>query len=95
MKTDRYTKTVLTIIAICLVILVLKGTGILQSVNAGESSAAKLNYSNYGLIPVNPDGSINVHIKSDPSNNDVLDVNIETCSSAAFMNAEPIEVKIE
>jgi hypothetical protein len=94
MKTDRYTKTILTVIAICLVILVFKGTGIIQSTNAGEPTKSNMNNANYSMIPVNSDGSINVHLISDP-NDEPMDVNIVSCSRNAFYHAEPISVKID
>jgi hypothetical protein len=94
MKTDRYTKTLLTVIAICLVILVFKGTGMIQSTNANEAARSNRNNINFGMIPINSDGSINVHIKSDSAEKDIIDVNIESCSTTAFMMAEPISVKI-
>ena len=83
MKTDNYTKIILTIIAIALTINVFKGT----------ITTAKADNKNYVSLPVNADGTINVRLKQ--SKNDVLDVNIETTAVNAFMYAEPIEVKIK
>jgi predicted component of type VI protein secretion system len=81
MKTDAYTKIVLTIIAVALTANLLKG--FIMPANA----AAK----NYVTLPVNADGSINVKIKG---MTDPMDVNIANCSRDAFFNAEPIPVKV-
>jgi hypothetical protein len=47
MKTDRYTKTVLTIIAICLTIIVLKQVDIIPSAYAGTPTTNLKNNMNY------------------------------------------------
>jgi outer membrane murein-binding lipoprotein Lpp len=83
MKTDIYTKVVLTIIAVVLTINLLKGT----------ITQAKADSKNYVSVPLNADGTLNVRIKQMPK--DVLDVNIETTAVNAFMYAEPIQVKIK
>ena len=70
MKSDLYLKSILTIIAICLVINIIKDFDFIPKAYAGETNQIienKLNLlpgKNYGLIPVNADGSINVNIKS-------------------------------
>ena len=75
MKTDLYTKTMLTVIAICLTILVLRETDFMPSAFATQSSSSdKIQGSSYAWIPVNEDGSINVKIISD---GEPMDVNIE------------------
>ena len=83
MKTDTYTKVILTIIAIVLTLNLLKGT----------ITEAKASGKNYVNVPVNDDGTINVKIKQ--SKQETLDVNIESTDINAFMHAEPIEVKIK
>ncbi len=70
MKTDFYTKSILTVIAICLVLLVVKD---FSFTSLKADSGAKVN-TNYGLIPINADGSINVVMKSFP--NSTMDVQI-------------------
>lgn len=92
MKTDFYTKTVLTIIAVCLLILTLQNVDIIPKAYASEPTKYlnASNSKNYGLVPLNADGSIDVNIKSAQT----MDVNIESCSTRAFYRAEPIEVKI-
>ncbi len=53
MKTDNYTKIILTIIAIALIALFFKSSP--QTANA-ETNMSK----SYALVPVNKDGSVNV-----------------------------------
>jgi hypothetical protein len=59
MKTDIYTKTVLTIIAICLVVLALGNGGFIPEAQAEIKSKPK-----YVMVPINADGSINVRVVS-------------------------------
>lgn len=68
MKTDMYTKFITTIIAICLVIIVIRDTDIIQKANANN-----ILDRNYTILPINNDGSITVKLSS----TDVLDVNIK------------------
>lgn len=80
MRLDLYTKTVLTVIAICLTINVLKDFDIMPKAYANEPLKKELNLipnKNYGLIPVNADGTIDVNIKSSST----MDVNIESIST--------------
>ncbi|MEP0264989.1 hypothetical protein [Dokdonia sp.] len=72
MKTDRYTKSVLTVIAIALSIIALKDADIFPKAHA-TSDTVNAPYTNYGLIPVNEDGSINVRLTA----SEQLDVNIK------------------
>lgn len=83
MKTDNYTKVILTVIAVVLTINLFKGT----------ISTAKADNKNYVSLPVNADGTINVRVKQLPK--EELDVNIEDVSGTAFNVAEPLEVKIK
>jgi len=69
MKTDFYTKTVLTVIATALIILVLENTNLIPKAEASTNL-----HSNYATVPVNQDGSINVKI----DRSSTLDVNIES-----------------
>ena len=91
MKTDFYTKAVLTVIAICLTIIVIKEVDIMPKAYAGPAKTNLNPNVNYGLVPLNADGSIDVNIKSSST----MDVNINSCSSTAFYYAEPIQVKIK
>lgn len=81
MKTDTYTKVVLTIIAVALSANFLKGM----------ITPAKADAKNYVTLPVNADGTVNVRIKQMP---ETMDVNITNCERDAFTNAQPIAVKV-
>ena len=67
MRTDLYTKIVLTVIAVALVAIVFQNT---KSVN--EARADKTNFNHFSSIPINDDGSINVKLESD------MDLNIRS-----------------
>ena len=80
MKLDLYTKSILTIIAICLTINVLNDFDIMTKAYANEPLKNELNLlpnKNYGLIPVNADGTIDVNIKSSSE----MKVDISTIST--------------
>ena len=80
MKLDLYTKSILTIIAICLTINVLKDFDIMPKAYENEPLKNELNLlpnKNYGLIPVNADGTIDVNIKSSSE----MKVDISTIST--------------
>lgn len=90
MKIDFYTKAVLTVIAICLTIIVLKQVDIIPNAYA-ETPKTNLNANvNYGLVPLNADGSIDVNIIS---NSSVMDVNIEEVGGYSTYGTVPVKVK--
>lgn len=78
MKTDLYTKIVLTVIAVCLSISTLKNIDIIPKTYAAETkkNGDILITKNYGLVPLNSDGTIDVKITR-ITTNDELDVNID------------------
>ncbi len=86
MKTDLYTKTILTIIAVCLVIIVIKQVDIIPNAHA-ENSAKVVYDPNYRLIKTNADGTIDVNIKSSSSS---IDVNL-----VKVKNSDPVDVNIK
>jgi hypothetical protein len=74
MTTDRYTKGVLSIIAVCLTIIIIKDISIIPQAKANSLNINKsIKTLDYGLVPLNPDGSITVKL----SNSQALDVNIK------------------
>ena len=107
MKLDLYTKSILTVIAICLTINVLKDFDIMPKAYAKESLKNEpdlLPNKNYGLIPVNADGTIDVNIKSSSemdvnitgiSTSDELDVNIDEIGGGYVSYGGPISVEID
>lgn len=60
MKTDRYTQVVLTIIAACLLALVLRPLALVPSAVAATPTGGRA----YGLVPVNADGSLTVRLQT-------------------------------
>ncbi len=59
MKTDLYTKTILTLIAACLLVIVLRPLALVPS-----AAAAAAGGRTYGLVPVNADGSLTVRLQA-------------------------------
>lgn len=82
MKTDLYSKTVLTVIAIALVALVFKNSTIVN-----EAKADQPNFNKFVSVPINADGSINVKMVSD------MDVNIHSIGGSSVYGALPINLK--
>lgn len=110
MKVDLYTKSILTVIAICLTINVLKDFDFIPKAYAGEKKPTLENKvtlapnKNYGLIPVNADGTIDVNIKSSSemdvnisniSTTDELDVNIDEIGGGFVSHGGPIKVDVD
>ncbi|HAA11277.1 MAG TPA: hypothetical protein DCE41_06065 [Cytophagales bacterium] len=78
MKTDRFTKILLTIIALNLTYLTVSQMDIFPKAYAVEPATKALTTpGNYALVPVNEDGSINVRLSA----MDELDVNITGVST--------------
>lgn len=103
MKTDRYTKTILTIIAICLVINVLDKIDLMPHAYANTTATPALPPApNYGLVPLNPDGSISVTLKNAETIDvnirgintfDELDVNIDEVGGYGTYGEIPVKIK--
>ena len=97
MKTDLYTKTVLTIIAFCLVVIVIKDADIMPKAHAATPNTALPLGVNYGLVPLNPDGSIDVNFPDKIDVNivgintwDELDVNIDEVGGTTIRGYLPV-----
>ena len=104
MKIDKYTKIVLTVIAINLTVLTVKQLDLIPSVYAGEPAKemGTKQQQNYGLVPVNEDGSINVSMNEEVDvnimgvyTNQELNVNLERIGGDNLLYAEPLHVKIK
>ena len=81
MKTDLYTKIVLTIIAAALTLNLVKG-----SITPAMADTKK-----YVTLPLNADGSVNVKVtKMDGP----MDVNVKNVERNAFFYVSPIPVKV-
>jgi len=76
MKTDTYTKIILTVIALNLTIITLKPLINPSVANAAVNDKQSINSSSYGLVPLNKDGSINVKINpGDPIDVTLVGIN--------------------
>lgn len=94
MKSDKFIKVVLTVIAINLTFLTAKNLDLIPKAYAKANVKDFVNTSNikYGLVPINKDGSINVHVKTITSDN-ILDVNIEEVGGYNTYGEVPVEIK--
>lgn len=92
MKTDFYTKVVLTIIAVCLTILTLQNIDIIPKAYAAgpNNNLNAMPSKNYGLVPLNADGSIDINIKS-INTTDELDVNIDEVGGSSVYRSIPVK----
>ena len=96
MKTDLYTKIILTVIAVCLSILTLQNIDLIPNTYAAEPNKKEnvLMTKNYGLVPLNSDGTIDVNITR-ISTTDELDVNIDEIGGGYLSHGGPIPVSIK
>lgn len=83
MKPDFYTKTIITVIAVALIILVIQNTNLVN-----EAKANKTNFNKFASVPVNDDGSINVKLISDQ-----MDVNVKSIGGSSVYGALPMNLK--
>lgn len=81
MKTDLYTKTVLTIIAVCLTINVITQLDLIPSAYASKPTNTPLVSTEYKLVPVNEFETIDVRIVA-INTYDELNVNIKGISTS-------------
>lgn len=81
MKTDIYTKAVLTVIAGALTIIAFQQTEIFTKANAGANSPS------FATVPVNADGSINVKFT------ETMKVNVAEVGGSYIYGALPINIK--
>jgi hypothetical protein len=88
-RPDFYLKAVLTVIALCLLTLTLDSLGLFPRAVASAPAGSPTAGVQYGLIPLNPDGSITVRLA-----NNVMDVNIKQVDGRTlFSNAVPIDIR--
>lgn len=85
MKQLTYLNGILTIIAVCLILITLAVTDLLPKANAAQGTGA--GDKKYLSIPVNADGSINVKFAGD-----VLDVNIKEVGGYSTYGTVPVKV---
>ena len=80
MKTDNYTKVILTIIAVCLTINVVKDINLIPTVQASEKEVSSEISTKYQLVPVSEMNTMDVRIV-DINTYDELNVNIKSIDS--------------
>ncbi len=85
MKSIKYLNGVLTVIAICLVLITLAISGLLPKSYASDKPS--LNEKKYISVPLNADGSINVKVI-----NSTMDVNIEEVGGVNTLGNVPINI---
>ncbi len=86
MKTDLYTKIVLTAIAVFLGVIALKNETIFTTAHA-STNTNNIN-TRLATVPINEDGSINVRVS------DVIDVNIEEVDGGSLsFGGVPVVIK--
>lgn len=91
-KPDLYTKAVLTVIALCLMVLVAdKVNFIPPAVAHPPFSQPSTSHAAYGLVPINKDGSITVKLQAD----EVVDVRLRGIDQYPTFRWESIKVKAE
>lgn len=89
-KIDNYTKGVLTLIAVCLTILAVKQLDVIPKAYAGDTiSNPSKPYVNYGLVPLNEDGSVTVKLA--PAS--IMDVNIEEVGGYSTWGTLKVEIE--
>ncbi|MFY9309573.1 MAG: hypothetical protein WAQ28_11050 [Bacteroidia bacterium] len=82
MKTDLYTKSVLTVIAAALLILVFQNVTLVH-----EAKADKPDFNKFASIPINKDGSINVKLIEQ------MDVNLKSVGGSSVYGELPVNLK--
>ena len=109
MKTDKYTKTVLTVIAVCLTLNVVKDFNIIPSVYATEKPDIMpvTSVMDVRLVDINTYDELNVNLKSVDTYDEVkvnlkriettdeLDVNIDEIGGGWVSHGGPISVKVQ
>jgi len=105
MKVDVYTKSVLTVIAVCLIVLTLHQIDLVPKAHAaGPYNMYELPEGNFGWVPLNEDGSITVRLNASDkidvnivgvNTNDELDVNIDEIGGGWVSHGGPIKVEVE
>lgn len=80
MRTDNYTKVILTLIAICLTINVVKGVDWIPTATASEKNSIPEILTKYQLVPLSEMNTMDVRIV-DINTYDELNVNIKSIDS--------------
>ena len=107
MKTDLYTKTILTLIAVCLAVIALRPFEIIPTAQAHSDASLNETASQYRLISIDEletldvrivdistYDELNVNVKSIDTS-DELDVNIDEIGGSWVSSGSPIPVTIK
>lgn len=84
MKSNKYLNAVLSVIAVCLVVITMSITGLISKANAGNLPSKQS-----VLVPLNPDGSINVKLV----NAETLNVNIDEVGGYSTFGTVDVKIK--
>lgn len=102
MQTDTYTKSVLTVIAVCLCLLTIQQIGLIPTANASGSRVLPL--GNISLLPVDVDGEVKVRLMNNSKVDvnitgirtyDELSINLDEIGGYSVGSGDPIRVKVE
>lgn len=101
---DNYTKSILTVIAACLVILTMNQVDLIPSARAnGDEVRFNAEAKNYGIIPVNEDGSVSVRLDNldemkvditGISTYDELNINLDEIGGGFVSSGGPIKMEM-
>ena len=86
MKKDMTIKVLLGIIALNLTLLTIHQLDFFPKSYASENTIEAVHSNNYGLVPVNKDGSITVKLDESA----VMDINIHSFKGKDFFEAVPV-----
>lgn len=94
MKPDTFTKIILTVIAINLTLLTVDRFTFVEKANAAHLLKPKFSQESQSniVLPVNADGTVDVHIKSLPSNIK-LEVNLDEIGGSHIYRTIPVEIE--
>jgi len=88
MKKDTTLKVILSIIALNLTLLTIDQLDLFPKSYASENTIEAVQSNNYGLVPLNKDGSITVKLEESA----VMDINIHSFKGKDFFEAVPVFV---
>ena len=86
MKKDMTIKVLLGIIALNLTLLTIDQLDFFPKSYASENTIKAVQSNNYGLVPINENGSITVKI----DDSEIMDINIHSFKGKDFFEAVPV-----
>ncbi|MES2447310.1 MAG: hypothetical protein V4546_09020 [Bacteroidota bacterium] len=91
MNKNNYLKIILTVIAVNLTLITFASLGLIPSANAGNGNELNSSKQQYGVVPINKDGSITVKFSPE----EVVDVRLRGIDEASSLRWEAIKVKVQ